>query len=162
MASETRKGDEEFESRAFASTEAHDQQLPGEVGTARQEPDLAREPKEHVVGDLSDFPEGSHRVVTVGGRQIGIFNIGGEFYGLPNVCPHQTGPLCEGKMTTGTLVADRENDWRFEWAYEGEIVACPWHGLEYHIPTGRCLAFPNITLRSYEVMVEDGKVKVRL
>ena len=111
--------------------------------------------KEHVVGDVSDFPEGSHRVVKVGRREIGIFNIGGKLYGLPNVCPHQTGPLCEGKALTGTLVARREG-------YEGEIVACPWHGLEYHVPTGRCLAFPNINLRRYEVLVEDGKVKVRL
>ena len=45
---------------------------------------------------------------------------------------------------------------------EGEIVACPWHGLEYHIPTGRCLAFSNIKLRTYKVLVEDGKVKVRV
>jgi nitrite reductase (NADH) small subunit len=48
------------------------------------------------------------------------------------------------------------------WDYEGEIVACPWHGLEYHIPTGRCLAFSNINLRCYEVLVEDGKVKIRV
>ena len=118
--------------------------------------------KEHVVGDLSEFPENSHKVVKVGRREIGIFNIGGEFYGLPNICPHQTGPLGEGKTTTGTLVARKVNDWRFEWDYEGEIVACPWHGLEYHVPTGRCLAFSNIELRTYEVVVEDGKVKVRV
>jgi nitrite reductase (NADH) small subunit len=118
--------------------------------------------KEHVVGDLSEFPENSHKVVKVGRREIGIFNIGGEFYGLPNICPHQTGPLCEGKTTTDTLVARKVNDWRFEWDYEGEIVACPWHGLEYHVPTGRCLAFSNIELRTYEVVVEDGKVKVRV
>ena len=118
--------------------------------------------KEHVVGDLSEFPENSHKVVKVGRREIGIFNIGGEFYGLPNICPHQTGPLCEGKTTTGTLVARKINDWRFEWDYEGEIVACPWHGLEYHVPTGRCLAFSNIKVRTYEVVVEDGKVKVRV
>ncbi len=118
--------------------------------------------KEHVVGDISDFPEGSHKVVRVGRREIGIFNIAGKFYGLPNVCPHQTGPLCEGKTTTGTLVARKEDDWKFRWDYEGEIVACPWHGLEYHVPTGRCLAFSNINLRRYEVMAEDGKVKVRL
>jgi nitrite reductase/ring-hydroxylating ferredoxin subunit len=117
--------------------------------------------KEHVVGDLSEFPENSHKVVKVGRREIGIFNIGGEFYGLPNICPHQTGPLCEGK-TTGTLVARKDNDWKFEWAYEDEIVACPWHGLEYHVPTGRCLAFSNIKLRTYEVVVEDGKIKVRV
>jgi nitrite reductase/ring-hydroxylating ferredoxin subunit len=170
LASEGRKDDEEFENGAFASAEAHDRHSPGEAEAARRGPvpdeadlaAMARERKEHVVGDVSDFPADSHRVVTVGGRQIGIFNINGEFYGLPNVCPHQTGPLCEGKMTTGTLVANKENDWKFEWAHEGEIVSCPWHGLEYHVPTGRCLAFPNINLRRYEVVVEDGKVKVRL
>ena len=118
--------------------------------------------KKHLVGDLSEFPENSHKVVKVGRREIGIFNIGGEFYGLPNICPHQTGPLCEGKTTTGTLVARKDNDGRFEWDYEGEIVACPWHGLEYHVPTGRCLAFSNIKVRTYEVVVEDGKVKVRV
>ena len=123
---------------------------------------MAEERNVHVVGDISEFPEGGHRVVKVGRREIGVFNIGGKFYGLPNVCPHQTGPLCEGRATTGTLVARKEDDWKFRWDYEGEIVACPWHGLEYHVPTGRCLAFPNIKLRRYEVLAEDGKVKVRL
>ncbi len=117
---------------------------------------------EHVVGDVSEFPEGSHRVVRVGRREIGIFNIGGEFYGLPNICPHQTGPLCEGRPALGTLTAIAENDWRFEWVHDGEIVVCPWHGLEYHVPTGRCLAYPSINLRRYEVVAEGGKVKVRL
>jgi nitrite reductase/ring-hydroxylating ferredoxin subunit len=116
----------------------------------------------HVVGDASDFQEGSHKVVRVGRREIGVFNIDGKFYGLPNVCPHQTGPLCEGRPPLGTLVSRAENDWRFEWVHDGEIVVCPWHGLEYHVPTGRCLAYPNINLRRYEVFVENGKVKVLL
>lgn len=115
-----------------------------------------------VIGDASKFPEGSHRVVRVGRREIGVFNIGGKFFGLPNVCPHQTGPLCEGRPPLGTLVSRAENDWRFEWVHDGEIVVCPWHGLEYHVPTGRCLAYPNINLRRYEVFVESGKVKVLL
>jgi nitrite reductase (NADH) small subunit len=89
---------------------------------------MSSERKEHVLGDLSDFPVGTHRVVKVGRREIGVFNIGGKLYGLPNVCPHQTGPLCEGKPPLGTLVARSENAWKFEWVNEGEIVACPWHG----------------------------------
>ena len=96
----------------------------------------------------------------VGKREIGVFNIRGEFYGLPNVGPHQTGSLCEGKPPLGTLVARSENDWKFEWVNEGEIVACPWHGLEYRVPTGRCLAYQNITLRSYEVLLDGDKVKL--
>ena len=121
-----------------------------------------KEREVHVVGDASEFPEGSHRVVRVGRRQIGVFNIGGKLYGLPNVCPHQTGPLCEGKPPLGTLVSRAENDWKFEWVHDGEVIVCPWHGLEYHVPTGRCLAYPNINLRCYEVVVESGKVKVLL
>lgn len=115
---------------------------------------------EAVVGPLSDFPEGTHRVVEVAGRQIGVFNVAGRLYGLPNLCPHQTGPLCEGGTVTGTLAADAESGWRPRWTMEGEVITCPWHGLEYHIPTGRCLAYPEITLRRYDVSVRDGDVVV--
>jgi len=123
---------------------------------------MSSEREEHVLGNPSDFPVGTHRVVKVGRREIGVFNIDGKLYGLPNVCPHQTGPLCEGKPPLGTLVAKSENVWKFEWVNEGEIVVCPWHGLEYHVPTGRYLAYPNVVLRSYEVVVEGGEVRVRL
>ena len=117
---------------------------------------------EAVVGRVADFPEGSHKVVTVGGREIGVFNIGGRFYGLPNRCPHQLGPLCEARRTTGTLVADATSDWRPRWELEGEVIACPWHGLEYHVPTGRCLGRPEITLRRYAVEVRGEDVVVQL
>lgn len=120
------------------------------------------EREEFVVGDISEFPEGSHKVVKAGRREIGVFNVGGEFYGLPNVCPHQTGPLCETEKLSGTLASREENDWSLEWIHDGEVIACPWHGLEYHVPTGQCIAYPNVKLRRYEVIVEDGKVKVRL
>ncbi len=123
---------------------------------------MTREREEHVIGSVSDFPEGSHRLVRVGRREIGVFNINGELHGLPNLCPHQTGPLCEGRPPLGTLVSRKENDWRFEWVHEGEIVACPWHGLEYHVPTGRCIAYPSVTLRRYQVVVEGDEVKVKL
>jgi nitrite reductase (NADH) small subunit len=117
---------------------------------------------EAVVGRLADFPEGTHRVVRVGRREIGVFNVGGRFYGLPNLCPHQTGPLCEGRQATGTLVADAEGDWRPRWTMEGEVIACPWHGLEYHVPTGQCLAYPEIRLRRYEITVRGEDVVVSL
>jgi nitrite reductase (NADH) small subunit len=115
---------------------------------------------EVVVGALADFPAGTHKVVEAGGRQIGVFNVAGRLYGLPNLCPHQTGPLCEGRRATGTLAADREGDWKPRWVMEGEVITCPWHGLEYHVPTGRCLAYPEITLRRYPVTVRGGEVVV--
>ena len=63
---------------------------------------------------------------------------------------------------TGTLEADAESGWAPRWTLEGEVVACPWHGLEYHVPTGRCLAYPEITLRRYEVDVRGEDVVVRV
>lgn len=160
-----RKGNDD----AFAPTERQEVRPPGNAGAEKKEPipdeeDIgaqAREKEAHEVGDVSEFPEGSHKVVKVGGRQIGVFNIDGNFYGLPNVCPHQTGPLCEAKFLTGTLIQNANTNWQLEWIHDGEIVICPWHGLEYEVPTGQCIAFPGIRLRNYEVFVEDGKVMVK-
>jgi nitrite reductase/ring-hydroxylating ferredoxin subunit len=118
---------------------------------------------ECVVGTLDELPPGTHRVVTLGRREIGVFNIDGVLYALPNRCPHQGGPLCRAPATTGTLVEQANDDGTrsFTWAQEGEIVRCPWHGLEFHVPTGQCLAFPQTKLRSYEVVVEDSQIVVR-
>jgi nitrite reductase (NADH) small subunit len=113
-----------------------------------------------VVGRAADFPVGTHRVVVVDGREVGVFNIGGRLYGIANRCAHQGGPVCAGGRVTGTLIATEEDGWRPRWALEGEVIACPWHGLEYHVPTGRCLAYPHISLRRYDVRVEGEDVVV--
>jgi nitrite reductase/ring-hydroxylating ferredoxin subunit len=63
---------------------------------------------------------------------------------------------------SGTLASRKENDWKREWVHDGEIVTCPWHGMEYHIPTGQSLAFPEIRLRSFEVIVEQEQLKLRV
>lgn len=122
---------------------------------------MAEQKKAYTVAEASDFPPGTHRVVRVARREIGIFNINGTFYGLPNLCPHQLGPLCQGRVS-GTLIARQHTGWKPQWVYEGEIVICPWHGLEYHVPTGQCLAYPEIRLRTYEVWVEDNLIKIRV
>jgi nitrite reductase (NADH) small subunit len=117
---------------------------------------------EYSVGRLADFPPGSRRIVQVGEREVGIFNISGTLYALPNICPHQTGPVCSGARLTGSLRSSAATAWQPEWVCDGEIIVCPWHGLEYHVPTGQCLAFPQIKLRRYPVLVDGDVVKVRL
>jgi nitrite reductase (NADH) small subunit len=114
---------------------------------------------EYVVGAVSEFPTGSHRVVNAGKAEVGVFNVDGALYALPNVCPHQAGPLCTGPVT-GTLVCNAATGFRHEWRKDGEIVTCPWHGLEFEIATGRCLASSRYRLRTYTVRVEDGRVIV--
>lgn len=114
---------------------------------------------EYAVARIDELPEGAHIVVEVNGREIGLFNVKGTLYALPNVCVHQSGPLCRGAIS-GTLEAGTETNWQRRWAHEGEIVVCPWHALEYNITTGQCLAYPNRRLPLYPVVVKDDEVKV--
>jgi nitrite reductase/ring-hydroxylating ferredoxin subunit len=50
----------------------------------------------------------------------------------------------------------------YRWGREGEIVACPWHGWEYDLLTGKMLADERIRLKRYPVEVRDGTVYVTL
>lgn len=116
---------------------------------------------EHAAGRAAEIAPGEHRVVELGGRQIGIFNIDGEFFALPNACFHQNGPLCRGRLS-GTLLADAQSGFQPEWRLDGEVVICPWHALEFHVKSGRCIAYPQRGLPTYPVRVDDGELRVSL
>ena len=51
-----------------------------------------------VVAPVSEFSPGERRIVQAGSRSIGVFRIGDRFYGIRNRCPHQGGPLCQGRI----------------------------------------------------------------
>src|SRR5262249_23008442 len=51
-----------------------------------------------VVARAGDVAPGTSRVVNVAGREIGIFNVSGEYFALANRCPHAGGPLCPGPI----------------------------------------------------------------
>jgi nitrite reductase (NADH) small subunit len=102
---------------------------------------------------------GDRRVVDLGGRSVGIFNVGGSFYALHNRCPHRGGPLCLGPVT-GTTAASEDFDYLYE--REGRILRCAWHGWEFEIATGRSLADPKVRAKTFPVTVEDGQVLVHI
>ena len=79
----------------------------------------------HVVVTVQEIPPGSRKIVEVGGREIGVFNIDGAFYAVRNRCPHQGGPVCEGYLT-GFLKASVPGE--YSYSRRGEILRCPWHG----------------------------------
>lgn len=114
---------------------------------------------EYLVGTVEELPVGAKRIVKADGVEIGVFNVKGAYYAIPNHCFHQGGPLCEGNVG-GTVISSPESNWKPEWAQEGEVVVCPWHGLEFNLTTGRCLARRSARLRRFKVKVEHGQVKV--
>lgn len=106
---------------------------------------------------VEDLPPGARKVLRVGALDVGVFNVAGVYYALPNICTHQFGPLCQGALS-GTVVARREDDFQRRWVQDGRILVCPWHGLEFDLTTGQCLAYPRVKLRSYVVRVVEGQV----
>jgi len=60
------------------------------------------------------------------------------------------------------VTTDAAHNWAFTWNYQDEILTCPWHGLEFNIRTGQCLALPHRRLRLYPVVVTDDEVQVIL
>ena len=106
-----------------------------------------------VVATVEEIPPGERKIVDVAGRSLGIFNLDGEFFALRNHCPHQGGALCEGQLW-GVLRAERPGAFCYE--PSREILACPWHGWEFHIRTGQSWCAPErLRVKSYEVSVVD-------
>ncbi|MEE2993642.1 MAG: Rieske 2Fe-2S domain-containing protein [Gemmatimonadota bacterium] len=109
----------------------------------------------YIAGLVEDIPSGTRKIVELAERSIGIFNVDGVFYALRNLCPHQGGPLCQGRQT-GFLEAETPGD--FVYTRHGEMLRCPWHGWQFDITTGRAWIDPErIRTRKYSVSVESGE-----
>ncbi|MDQ3549556.1 MAG: Rieske (2Fe-2S) protein [Chloroflexota bacterium] len=108
----------------------------------------------HVVARLREFPPGSRRIVEVGGRSIGVFNVRGELLALRSSCPHQGAPLCLGIVLGRT---DASKPYELTYHDDQDVIKCPWHGWEFDIRTGRSIFNPHrVRVRSYEVTVEQA------
>jgi nitrite reductase/ring-hydroxylating ferredoxin subunit len=105
-----------------------------------------------VVARADEIAPGERKLVSVGGRSIGVFNVGGEYYALRNRCPHQGGPLCEGFQFAPLRAAAPGEPYRR--GDEGAIIRCPWHGWEFDMRTGGSWFDPQrMRVRSYRARV---------
>jgi nitrite reductase/ring-hydroxylating ferredoxin subunit len=108
----------------------------------------------HVVAPVRDLPPGGRKVVTVNGRAIVVFNLGGEFFALNDRCPHKGGTLSKGRLT-GLLLSSEPGSYCY--TRRGEIIRCPWHSWEFDIRTGKSWCEPErVRARRYAVSVEPG------
>jgi nitrite reductase/ring-hydroxylating ferredoxin subunit len=105
-----------------------------------------------VVARADEIAPGERKLVTIGGRSIGVFNVGGEYFALRNRCPHQGGPLCEGFQFAPLRAAVPGEP--YTRGDEGTIIRCPWHGWEFDVRTGHSWFDPERTrVRSYRAKV---------
>jgi nitrite reductase (NADH) small subunit len=111
------------------------------------------------VGAVAEFAEGRMRIVGVAGREIGIARWNGTVYAVNNLCPHQSGPVCSG-ILSGRLTAGTPGEMELD--VDVPILACPWHGWEFDLRTGKALHDPHHRLRIFPVRVENGRTLVDL
>lgn len=118
---------------------------------------------EHVVTSADELDEGDRMLVELEGREVAVFNVGGDYYAYTNWCAHQSGPVCEGALSgTWEATFDRKSlKTSMEWCADGEVLTCPWHGWEYDIESGESLSNGS-RLPSHDVTVEDGDVVVSI
>lgn len=98
--------------------------------------------------------------VTVGNREICVFNVDGEYHALQNTCMHQYGPVCEGDLERKLTGEHGDAGDRIDVRYaDGEyVIVCPWHTWTYDIETGAHTGDPNIAIPTFDVVVEGGTI----
>jgi NAD(P)H-dependent nitrite reductase small subunit len=101
-----------------------------------------REGKLVTVGRVDDLPEGRGATVELhGGKEIALFRVDGEFFAIENFCPHKGAPLADGTL-------------------RGPSVICDWHGWQFDLRTGACVDRFADGVETYEVVIEDGWIKI--
>ncbi len=93
------------------------------------------------VATRSEIAPGTAKTVEVNGKQVALFNVGGQLYAIDNTCLHRGGPLGEGEI-------------------DGKIVTCPWHGWEYDVTTGATLDDPAKKVACFKVQVSGDDVLI--
>ena len=72
---------------------------------------------------------------------VGVYHVKGSFYAIANHCPHEGGPLCEGRQGGRTIVDD-DAVGGASIVQDGECVYCPWHQWGISLATGTPRSLP--------------------
>ncbi len=110
----------------------------------------------YVAASATEIPAGARKIVTLGGRSIGVFNVAGVYYAVRNRCPHQGGPLCLGALTNLTrprFHVDRPPEVDFD--PDRKLIRCPWHAWEFDLRDGEAVFDAGVHVATYRAYVQD-------
>jgi nitrite reductase/ring-hydroxylating ferredoxin subunit len=97
----------------------------------------------HTVARVGSIPEGQGITVAVGERLIAVFNQGGQYYAIDDICPHMGASLGAGLCFDG-------------------VVTCPWHAWRFRISDGTWMDNKRIKIDSFETRVLGDEIQVRM
>ena len=120
--------------------------------------------KEIFVARDSDIADGGRKVIAAGGVEVGVFRVNGALYAWRNECPHQGGPVCQGRLMQ--RVEERLDGERRSLGMhyvDGTLnIVCPWHGYEFDVRTGQHAGLAALRLSGCPVTLRDGEIYVVL
>ena len=93
------------------------------------------------MASMSEVPPGTGKLVTMMGREVGLFNVGGKIEAIDNTCPHNQRPIGTDGMRGGT-------------------VTCFWHNLTFDLDSGACTEAPHFRITKYPVRVRKQEIYV--
>lgn len=96
------------------------------------------------IGELSEFPQGKMKRVSVKGKDLLVVNIDGEIYSIDDVCTHEECSLADGFL-------------------QNEVVTCGCHLAQFNVKTGKKVANPATGVniddeKTFKVKVENNEV----
>ena len=93
------------------------------------------------VAKVGAIPEGEGLTVAIGERLIAVFNSGGQYFAIDDLCPHMAH--------------------RSAGAVEEGVVTCPWHAWRFKVCDGTWCDNPRIKIDSFEIRVVGDDIQVR-
>jgi nitrite reductase (NADH) small subunit/3-phenylpropionate/trans-cinnamate dioxygenase ferredoxin subunit len=99
------------------------------------------EPEFVSVCKTSDISVGEGQAFEVNDRVIAIFNDGGNFRAIDDMCPHMGASLSTGHL-------------------ENSEVSCPWHAWRFDVRDGAWCDNRRVKIDSFEVLVKGDDVLV--
>jgi nitrite reductase (NADH) small subunit/3-phenylpropionate/trans-cinnamate dioxygenase ferredoxin subunit len=100
-------------------------------------------PERVTVGRVGDIPDGASGVVTVNGKDVALFHVGGRYYAIDDVCPHAGASLAAGDV-------------------DGLVVTCPLHHWRFRLTDGAWADNPKVKTGCYPVHVVGGEIQVEV
>lgn len=114
----------------------------------------------HHVSTAAALDPGERVVVDIDGMEVALFNVDGEYHAMANYCVHQGGPVAEG-LISGTVSCEMAEDgWDLFYDKEDQFVACPWHGWQFEIETGKHKSSTDHRIPTFDVVNLDGELYV--
>jgi len=89
---------------------------------------------------VDEVPQDDVIGMIIAGRDLALYNAGGEIFATDNTCTHGHARLCEGFL-------------------DGHEIECPLHQGKFDVRTGQPTCAPvTEAIRSYPVKIEGGRV----